>query len=47
VKRDYMQTLAGNLYAEVFEKYQRPYVHQMIEENYRKLLGIEKTQKVG
>lgn len=47
VKRDYMQTLAGNLYAEVFEKYQRPYVHQLIEENYRKLLGIEKTQKVG
>lgn len=46
VKRDYMQDLAGNLYGEVFEKYQRKDMHRTIESSYRSLIGLEKEQTV-
>lgn len=42
VKRDYMQSLADNLYAEILEKYQRVNIHQLILENYQRLLAKEK-----
>lgn len=42
VKRDYMQSLADNLYTEILEKYQRGNIHQLILENYQRLLAEEK-----
>lgn len=39
VKREYMQELANNLYQEVIEKYERPKMHQLILENYERLLS--------
>lgn len=38
VKRDYMQSLADNLYKEVVEKYPRDKMHDLILENYLRLL---------
>ena len=38
VKRDYMQSLADNLYKEVVEKYPRDKMHALILENYLRLL---------
>lgn len=38
VKRDYMQSLADNLYEEVIEKYPREKMHALILENYQRLL---------
>jgi len=38
VKRDYMQSLADNLYEEVIEKYPRDKMHALILENYQRLL---------
>jgi glycosyltransferase involved in cell wall biosynthesis len=38
VKRDYMQSLADNLYKEVVEKYPREKMHALILENYLRLL---------
>ncbi|MFD2203020.1 glycosyltransferase family 4 protein [Shivajiella indica] len=38
VKRDYMQSLADNLYQEVIEKYPREKMHRLILENYGRLL---------
>ncbi|MDX5479978.1 MAG: glycosyltransferase family 4 protein [Cyclobacteriaceae bacterium] len=42
VKRDYMQSLADNLYADILQKYQRVNIHQLILENYQRLLAEEK-----
>jgi glycosyltransferase involved in cell wall biosynthesis len=42
VKRDYMQSLADNLYTEILEKYQRGNIHQLILENYQRLLTEDK-----
>lgn len=39
VKRDYMQQLADNLYQEVREKFDRKDMHQLILENYKRLLA--------
>ena len=41
IKREYMQGLADNLYKEVLEKYQRPKIHEMILENYERLMSKE------
>jgi glycosyltransferase involved in cell wall biosynthesis len=38
VKRDYMQSLADNLHAEVVEKFPREKMHTLIHENYLRLL---------
>jgi glycosyltransferase involved in cell wall biosynthesis len=38
VKRDYMQSLADNLYEEVIEKYPRDKMHALILDNYQRLL---------
>lgn len=43
IKREYMQGLADNLYKEILEKYQRKNIHQLILENYERLLTVEKA----
>jgi glycosyltransferase involved in cell wall biosynthesis len=44
VKRDYMQTLADNLYEEVTAKYDRENMHHLILEEYNKFVSQEKIE---
>lgn len=44
VKRDYMQSLADNLYVEVTSKYERENIHQLILEEYNKFVPQEKIE---
>lgn len=49
VKRDYMQVLADNLYIEVTRKYARTTMHNLLMENYQRLMAIssESDQEIS
>lgn len=44
VKRDYMQSLADNLYVEVTSKYEREKIHHLILDEYNKFVPQEKLE---